>query len=550
MSIGQAYSLNAVPRGVYIADNLPFLLGLNDACIDLVCIDPPFSRRETVLGTLAPPLSEAEKQTELRLLGAWGVTDVSSALAQGIVWPEDIRQGGYKNIWSWENYVHQDWLESIKLDWPGVNALIEATRLTHSEGAAAYLCYMAVRVIQIHRVLKPTGTLYLHCDHTANAYLRQLLDAVFGEQNFRNEIIWHYGKMSNVHKIFPQNHDTILRYTKTDQYTFHVIKGAESEYKQRFQRYLTGNKVLYGAVKDSKDKLVKRRVAKRTKEMNRQLNNDDVLFDFDGEDFKVQSDVICVPILKGNAKERTGYPTQKPVALAEKIIESSSNTGDVVLDCFAGCSYVAVAAERLNRLWVACDFNPRAWTVFKRQFSKPTVAVLNCEDMEVGQTTLPERIVTVYGPHQIPVRVTPTEYFPSRNFDLPERKFKVPASVMSESEMLTKLLELSGYQAWCCGYANRMPDGEIVETTRNFHLDHMEPKSRDGVSEIYNRAPLCPHHNIRKNNRRIYLADYRKEIADAGELMVASMDDLINLQWANQQAHEIWYQARQSKENA
>ena len=550
MSNGQTSSLNAVPRGVYIADNLPFLLGLNDGCIDLVCIDPPFAKRETFVGDLRPPLSEAERNNELRLLGSWGVTDAPSALARGVVWPGDVGQGGYTDIWSWEGDIHQDWLESIKQDWPGVHALIESTRLTHSEETAAYLCYMAVRVIEVHRVLSPTGTLYLHCDHTANAYLRQLLDAVFGEGNFRNEVIWHYGKMSNAKKIFPQNHDTILCYTKTSQYTFHAIKGAESEYKERFRRHLTGNKLLYGAVKNSKDNLIKGRAEKRSNELKRQLNDDDVLFDFDEGDFKVQSDVIYVPILKGNAKERTGYPTQKPVALAEKIIESSSNPGDVVLDCFAGCSYVAVAAERLNRRWVACDFNPRAWTVFKRQFSKPTLAVLHCEDMEVGQATLPERVVTVYGPNQIPARITPTEYAPPRNFDLPERKFKVPASVMSESEMLTNLLELSGYQAWCCGYANRMPDGSIIETTRNFHLDHVEPKSKDGASEIYNRAPLCPHHNIRKHNRRIYLADYRKEIADAGELMVASADDLINLQWANQQAHEIWYRARRSKENA
>ena len=113
--------------------------------------------------------------------------------------------------------------------------------------------------------------------------------------------------------------------------------------------------------------------------------------------------------------------------------------------------------------------------------------------------------------------------------------------------MLEELLSLSGYRAWCCGYANRMPDGTIVETTRNFHLDHIDPKSKDGSNDIQNRAPLCPHHNIRKNNRRVHLSDYRAEIAGAGEMLVNSADELINLPYALQQAMQIYGQAYSRK---
>ena len=102
------------------------------------------------------------------------------------------------------------------------------------------------------------------------------------------------------------------------------------------------------------------------------------------------------------------------------------------------------------------------------------------------------------------------------------------------------LLELSGYMAWCCGFANRMPDGAIIRTTRNFHLDHIDPKSKDGSNDIQNRAPLCQTHNIRKNNRRIHLEEYRSEIADAGEMLVNKTTELVDLAWAEQQAIDFY----------
>ncbi len=541
---------NAVNRGVYISDNLPFLRALNDECIDLICIDPPFAKNETFTGDkLKPSLTDEEQDTERRLMARWGITDVQSAANAGIAWPHVPRGGGYLDIWSWENDIHEEWLQTLDQDWQGIAKLIDATRYVHGDSIAAYLCYMAIRIIEIHRVLKPTGSLYLHCDHTANGYLRQLLDGIFGKQNFRNEIIWCYGKMSNTGKNFPRNHDTIFRYTKTENYTFTIVKGGESEYRERYRRYLTKNKVLYGSVKNSNDKLVLRRIAKVRNQLKRDLVDHDVLFNFDIE-FKVQSDVLYIPIIRGNAEERTGYPTQKPVALAERIIVASTNPGDIVLDCFAGCAYAAIAAEKLERRWVACDLNPRAWTVFKRQFNKPSLALLTCSEDTLGQQVMDMMpVVTVYGPRELPTRMSPLPEDRPANLTLPEPKFKVPASIIPAREMLECLLKLSGYQAWCCGFANRKPDGTIIKTTRNFHLDHMDPQSKEGTShQITNRAPMCPHHNTRKNNRRVHLAEYRKEIKASGELMVESLDDLIDLNFAAQRALEIYAQSYQSRQ--
>jgi hypothetical protein len=173
--------------------------------------------------------------------------------------------------------------------------------------------------------------------------------------------------MSNPGRNFPRNHDTILRYTKTDSYVFRTVKGAESEYRTRYARYLTGNRVLYGSVRDSRDKLILRRVEWLSRKLGRDLRDDDVLFDFDLE-FKVQSDVIYVPIIKGNAAERMGYPTQKPLGLLSKIIESSTNDGDMVLDPFSGSATTCIAAEQLGRGWTGIDIAPLAADMAKRRF--------------------------------------------------------------------------------------------------------------------------------------------------------------------------------------
>ena len=247
--------------------------------------------------------------------------------------------------------------------------------------------------------------------------------------------------------------------------------------------------------------------------------------------------------LQAKSSERTGYPTQKPVALAERIILASSNPGDVVLDCFAGCAYVPVAAERNGRQWIACDISPRALTVLRRQFPKFQYAVDGSQNAEQPALIVAANVIT-RSPHDLPER---TDDDPAERHDikeLPERKYKVPSSLIPEKEMLEYLLKLSGYTAWCCGFAIRRPNGAIVETTNNFHLDHIDPKSKDGSNQIWNRAPLCPAHNVRKNNRRVHLAEYREEIANAGEMLVDTTADLINLAWAQQQAVDYYASAR------
>ena len=508
-------AFNAVNRGVYISDNYEFLRRLNSESIDLVNIDPPFKKNETFAADrLKPPLTQDELDNETRLLHHWGITDARTAAKMGIQWPGDSRvRGGYKDIWSWENDIHEDWLYELESQHEPISWLIEATRYVRDESTAAYLCFMAIRLIEIKRVLKPTGSVFLHCDQDANAYLRQLMDAVFGKECFRNEIAWCYTGPSNTQRWLPRKHDTILFYSKSEAGNKFNRDAARIDYKR-----LSTQHAVAGGGGGIGGKLTSDNV-------DQYIEKGKVAEDYWLEDRDNMSPVGRSPT------EHTGYPTQKPWKLAHRIITISTDPGDVVLDCFAGCAYTAVAAEKTGRRWVACDINPRAWTVFKRQFSKPELTVLRCNDDTTGQQVIgSEPVVTIHGPDELPVRDDDSadEVAPPP-LELPERKFRVPASVIPEKDMLRELLELSGYMAWCCGFANRMPSGKIIRTTDNFQLDHIDPKSRQGSNDILNRAPMCQSHNNRKGTRRIHLDDYRKEIAEAGELKVETMGDLVQL---------------------
>ena len=569
--------LNAVNRGVYISDNLPFLQSLNDECIDLVCIDPPFAKNETFgrknaksPDPLKPPLSDAEKATELALLRRWGIRNEQDAARAGIDWPETR----YRDIWSWQD-VHEEWLKDIEDGYPSVHKLIEATQEIHGEGTAAYLCYMAVRLFEIRRVLKDTGSLYLHCDHTAGAYLRQLLDAIFGhgESNgpgFRNEITWQSTTAHSDSNRYGANTETILFYTKSEQWDWkQIFEPYDEKYLARFRfkdpdgrvwqddnltaKGLSGGGYEYeyrGVTSTWRVPLVK------MKELDRDgllhftrkggIRRKRYLDDTKGR--PVQQLWNDINPINSQANERTGYPTQKPVALAERIIKASCPEGGVVLDCFAGCAYVAVAAEREGRDWLACDINPRAWTVFKRQFSKPKLATLTCaEPTHNAQPALIGNIVTVHGPNELPTRTTPDhdDAPPAFQLQVKPRTFKTPASIIPESEMLEMLLEMSDYQAWCCGFANRRPDGTTIREPWNFHLDHLNPVSKAGTShQITNRAPLCPRHNVMKSNKRLHLAEYRETIKKDGQLMVNDIADLIDLDDAAQKTLDIYAERR------
>ncbi len=238
---------------------------------------------------------------------------------------------------------------------------------TWADGTASYLTMITPRLALLRELLSETGSIYVHLDRHVGHYVKLVLDELFGKQNFINEVIWRYGKMSNATRRFPQNHDVLYYYAKTPEYYFRPVKTADSEYKARFTRFVTDNQVRFGPVRDSSDKLILGRVKKVKAALQRELADDDVLFDFNVE-FKTQDDVFYdISIVKGNAAENLHFDTQKPIALVSRLIEASCPPNGVVADFFVGSGTTAAAAERLGRRWLVCDLGKPATMVTRKR---------------------------------------------------------------------------------------------------------------------------------------------------------------------------------------
>ena len=255
----------------------------------------------------------------------------------------------------------------------------KAYRDTWGGGIDSFLEMLFDRIMLMRELLSENGSIYLHCDPTASHFIKLIMDLIFSSTNFRNEIIWRYGKMSNIKKNFPQNHDTIFRYSKSDEFIFFPVYSEESEYKARFQNDLEDNLLRYGRVKHREDKLILRRIEKIASELGRQLNDEDVLFDFDTE-LKVQDDVFRdISIVKGNSTEKVNYPTQKPEALLERIIKASSNEGDLIADFFCGSGTTLAVSEKLGRRWIGCDLGRYGVHVSRKRM----LDIEDCKPFEV-----------------------------------------------------------------------------------------------------------------------------------------------------------------------
>jgi len=428
---------------LYINDNLYVLLGLDSESVDLIYLDPPFNSKRIYS---APVGSRAA-----------GVS--------------------FKDMWTWKD-VDEYNLDSLAVNNLDLTKFIASVGRIHSKAMMAYLTYMAQRIVEMHRILKNTGALYLHCDPTANHYLKIVLDAVFGKEQFRNEIIWKRANpKSHISRNFPTCNDTILRYTKTADYVYHQsYEEHNPEYVKSAYRH-KDEKGLYRLLpllnpNDNRPNLTYEflgvtRVWRWTKERMKKAYEDGIVVQTKPgavpqykkylNDSKGKTVTNCwTDIQQASGRESLGYPTQKPLALLNRIIKVSSNEGDIVLDPFCGCATTCVAAEYLDRKWIGIDIEDKATDILIQRLSLATGLL----DHFVATDKLPARTDLK--------EMQPTE-------PVKQRLYKKQKGLCN-----------------ACG-----KEFEI----RNLEIDHIIPKSKGGGDYYENYQLLCGSCNRIKGDR-------------------------------------------------
>ena len=286
---------------LYFGDNLEILRNRDyfpDNCVDLIYLDPPFS---------------SKKDYNIIFKEATGERSEAQIKA-------------FSDTWTWDKVAERTYYDIVQMAPPEVATLIDALHnVLGNNDVMAYLVMMTPGLVEMHRVLKDTGSLYLHCDPTASHYLKLVLDRVFEPTNFRNEIIWSYKTGGVGKKWFARKHDTIFFYTKSNSYPFNLQK--DKSYVRTLPEPHTPSGKRLGILNDKAGKYR----------------------------YVVARDIWEIEPLFRNKPELLPYPTQKPLALLERIIKASSNEGDIILDPFCGCGTAVVAAQKLNRRWVGID---------------------------------------------------------------------------------------------------------------------------------------------------------------------------------------------------
>ena len=450
--------MNVQNRTIFSNDNLPVLRGIDTESIDLIYLDPPFNSNRNY----AAPIGS------------------------------DAAGAAFKDTWTLSD-IDNAWHGEIADREPALYQAIHAAELTHGKGMKSYLIMMAVRLLEMQRILKKTGSIYLHCDPTASHYLKGLMDAVFDKDNFRNEIVWQRTNTHGLGKQFGRVHDTILFYSKSrqkiwnDVYTEHDPEYVKKTYRHQDERgFFQVDNLTAGSVTQKGESgqpwrgidpsLVGRNWSTPQKSAwpegveppanYEELSVHERLEALDAAGLiywppkgrvprfkrylstsqgrRVHDVITDINPIASKSKERVGYPTQKPVALLERIIKASSNEGDVVLDPFCGCATTCVAAERLQRHWIGIDISAKAVDLVQVRLKK-----------EIG----------IFGDviHRT---------------DIPKRSAKLPNYRTHKHTLFGK------QEGLCNGCRTQFP-------FRNMTVDHIVPQSQGGTDHEDNLQLLC-----------------------------------------------------------
>ena len=429
--------MNVQNRTIFQGDNLHILRGLDTASVDLIYLDPPFNSNRNYSAPIG------SKAAGAAFKDTWTLSDVDNA-----------------------------WHGEIAEREPALYQAIHTSELTHGKSMKSYLIMMAVRMLEIKRVLKNTGSIYLHCDPTASHYLKVLMDSVFGKNNFKNEIVWNSatGVKNNVRSRFGRGHDIILFYgMPKSQFNMQYTPLSEEYLKSHYsykdengRRFMADNLNAPGSGGHYYEFLgVTKRWRMTAEQAHQWLKEGRIVhgsitpgsrskiprykrYADESKGRPALDNWTDIGALNSQAKESVGYPTQKPLTLLDRIIRASSNEGDIIFDPFCGCATTCVAAERLNRQWIGTDISPKA--------------------IELVTTRL-EREVGFLG--KIIQRT-----------DIPKRSEKLPNYRTHKHTLYGK------QEGYCNGCKGHFP-------FRNMTIDHIVPRSKGGTDHEENLQLLC-----------------------------------------------------------
>ena len=418
------------PGVFFFGDNLEGLQKLASESVDLVYLDPPFNSKKQWSGVV----QDSREQTEVAFKDTWTMGDIK---------PE------------WLNRI------GAKEQYDALREVAEAVRATAGERAQAYILYMAIRLIEMHRVLKPTGSIYYHCDPVMSHGVKLLMDSVFGLENFRNEIAWCYTGPSRVTKHFPRKHDVILFYAKSGDAVFNS-DAVRTAYAPSFTMGGKGSLTKGKSPGDHKTGV------------EEALARGKIIEDY-------WRDIPSLSV----SKERIGYPTQKPEALLERIILASTNEGDVVLDPFAGSGTACAVAEKLNRLRIGMDLNETAAITSTLRLQK---IMDERRDKKAAEPLLLD------GSEDINLVLEQGAAESIKNAaSLPDAESEETArGVHWRARLCEKALRRQHGRCMGCGMWSADSD--------EFECDHIEPKSRGGLLTEQNTQALCRKCNGKKSS--------------------------------------------------
>ena len=391
--------------------------GMNSQCVDLIYLDPPFNSNRNY----EAPIGSAAEGAD------------------------------FTDIWNLDKIDVADHKE-LKITDPKLYHIIDVAGQAAGEDMQGYLVFMAVRLVEMRRILKRSGSIYLHCDPTASHYLKMVMDAVFGRGQCRNEIIWgYYGPGSPKMRQFNRKHDTLFWYSNGPTWTFNgdAVRLPYKDPKQMPRKaFDTGGSFDTASI----DKMRERGKIPETH----------------------WTDIA----IAARGKERTGYPTQKPLKLLDRIIRASTNEGDLVFDPFCGCATSMVAAEQAGRKWAGCDLSPKAADLVKQRLEDAHGS------LKIGVSTEALPMVKVNPLTEPPIRDDQGKLPPYKT----HKKFLYG--------------EQQGYCNGCGGHFK----------PPNLSVDHKIPVSRGGTDARDNLQLLCPGCNSKKGAKT--MSEFRATLSD------------------------------------